>query len=156
MTRSQETEKRKNCAQALKCLIMQISKEETFHHISFLRSSQTFFHQNFIRSSLETLAITRIGCYCTSKHSFRADDTRCHHPKCCPCLGRMRISYETHWRVFDVKHCTSGNCVWRERRGASMVLMLLPFCPARSAQISRMLLHAASPIFKTQEAGHSN
>ena len=34
--------------------------------------------------------------------------------------------------------------------------MLLPFCPTKSALISRLLPCATSPILKTQEAGHSN
>ena len=45
----------------------------------------------------------------TSKHSFRGGTTDCHHPNCCLHLGRMFISYETHWHVISPKYCTSGN-----------------------------------------------
>ena len=92
----------------------------------------------------------------TSKRSFRGGDTDCHKPKCCARLGRMRIGYGTHWHVISFEDCTWGNYPRWKKMGANIVLMLLPFCPAKTALISRLMLCATSPILKTPKAGHSN
>ena len=43
-----------------------------------------------------------------------------------------------------------------KKMAANIVLMSLPFCLAKTALISRLMLCATYPILKTPEAGHSN
>ena len=109
MTRSQETAKKKLCTRFE--MPHNASKQvKTFQHCSVVRSSTLFpskFDLELFGNTGENSHWVGIGLANTLSV---ASDTDCHHPKCCSCLGTMRISYETHWHIISPKDCTWGNC----------------------------------------------
>ena len=146
-----------NCARALKRPIMQRSKKTGFWSFVPLSGHKPFSHQHLVLRSpwkhwqqLPLWALVLGNALCVEAIQIVTSQSVVHtYGECGSAMGHIGM-------LFPLKIVLEVAIRDMKKMGANIVLMSLPFCLAKTALISRLMLCATYPILKTPEAGHSN